>query len=325
MARFSGKAIECIQNGKSFFITTINSKNLKSMCFVSRKKEDPLKGFQRLLNSKRAKDIANYLDMNKGIIPSALILSAQDNAAIRFDKESMLVSFEKAKDSLLVIDGQHRLFGLYEAKEDYDIPVIVFQNLTSTEEVRLFIDINTTQKGVPSALLLDIKNQAGTETKLEEKQRNLFARLNEDSVLAGYLSPNESKVGKISRSVFNVATKPVFENGPLSHMGEDIIYKTVKNYLEAIDRIFKLSQDKEARLNKSIIFKAIFAVFNEVCEKCLLKYQNVKIESLEEYLEPLKEMNYSEYIGTNKSTEAKVINDIRKSLREPVVFSEDML
>ncbi len=245
MARFSGKAIECIQNGKSFFITTINSKNLKSMCFVSRKKEDPLKGFQRLLNSKRAKDIANYLDMNKGIIPSALILSAQDNAAIRFDKESMLVSFEKAKDSLLVIDGQHRLFGLYEAKEDYDIPVIVFQNLTSTEEVRLFIDINTTQKGVPSALLLDIKNQAGTETKLEEKQRNLFARLNEDSVLAGYLSPNESKVGKISRSVFNVATKPVFENGPLSHMGEDIIYKTVKNYLEAIDRIFKLSQDKK--------------------------------------------------------------------------------
>ncbi len=56
-----------------------------------------------------------------------------------------------------------------------------------------------------------------------------------------------------------------------------------------------------------------------------MKYQNVKIESLEEYLEPLKEMNYSEYIGTNKSTEAKVINDIRKSLREPVVFSEDML
>lgn len=325
MARFSGKAIECIQNRKSFFITTINSKNLKEMCFVSRKKEDPLKGFQRLLNSKRAKDIANYLDMNKGIIPSALILSAQDNAGIRFDKENMIVSFEKTKDSLLVIDGQHRLFGLYEAKEDYDIPVIVFQNLTSTEEVRLFIDINTTQKGVPSALLLDIKNQAGTETKLEEKQRNLFTKLNEDSVLAGYLSPNESQVGKISRNVFNVATKPIFENGPVSNMGEEIIYKTVKNYLEAIDRIFKLSQDKQARLNKSIIFKGIFAVFNEVCEKCLLKYQNVKIESLEEYLDPLKEISYSEYIGTNKSTEAKVVNDIRKILREPVVFSEDML
>ena len=314
MARFSQKAIECSQNGKSFFITIINSNKLKEMCFVSRKKEDPLKGFQRLLNPKRAKDIANYLDMNKGVIPSALIVSAQDNADIRFDKKNMSVSFEKVKDSLMVIDGQHRLYGLYEAKEDYDIPVIVFQNLTSSEEVKLFIDINTTQKGVPSALLLDIKSQAGTETKLEEKQRNLFDKLNKESVIAGNLLPNDSKAGKISRTVFNSSTKAIFENGPLSNMTEDVVFKAVSNYLEAIDKIFKLSKDKEARLNKSVIFKSVFTVFNEVCEKCLLKYGNVKTKSLEEYLNPLIELNYSEYIGTNKATEAKIVNDIRKCL-----------
>lgn len=325
MARFSQKAIECSQNGKSFFITIINSNKLKEMCFVSRKKEDPLKGFQRLLNPKRAKDIANYLDMNKGVIPSALIVSAQDNADIRFDKKNMSVSFEKVKDSLMVIDGQHRLYGLYEAKEDYDIPVIVFQNLTSSEEVKLFIDINTTQKGVPSALLLDIKSQAGTETKLEEKQRNLFDKLNKESVIAGNLLPNDSKAGKISRTVFNSSTKAIFENGPLSNMTEDVVFKAVSNYLEAIDKIFKLSKDKEARLNKSVIFKSVFTVFNEVCEKCLLKYGNVKTKSLEEYLNPLIELNYSEYIGTNKATEAKIVNDIRKCLREPMMLNEDML
>ena len=325
MARFSQKAIECSQNGKSFFITIINSNKLKEMCFVSRKKEDPLKGFQRLLNPKRAKDIANYLDMNKGVIPSALIVSAQDNADIRFDKKNMSVSFEKVKDSLMVIDGQHRLYGLYEAKEDYDIPVIVFQNLTSSEEVKLFIDINTTQKGVPSALLLDIKSQAGTETKLEEKQRNLFDKLNKESVIAGNLLPNDSKAGKISRTVFNSSTKAIFENGPLSNMTEDVVFKAVSNYLEAIDKIFKLSKDKEARLNKSVIFKSVFTVFNEVCEKCLLKYGNVKTKSLEEYLNPLIELNYSEYIGTNKATEAKIVTDIRKCLREPMMLNEDML
>ena len=35
------------------------------------------------------RSIANYLDMNKGVIPSALIVSAQDNADIRFDKKNM--------------------------------------------------------------------------------------------------------------------------------------------------------------------------------------------------------------------------------------------
>ena len=84
---------------------------------------------------------------------------------------------------------------------------------------------------------MDIKNQAGTETKLEEKQRKLFDELNKGSVLAGYLLPNESKTGKISRTVFNSSTKPLFESGPISKYSEEIIYKTVKNYLEALDRV----------------------------------------------------------------------------------------
>jgi len=209
MARMSLNAIECKQNEMSFCVAIINSSVLKQMCFVSRKKEDPLKGFQRLLNAKRAKDIANYLDNTKGIIPSALIVSAQDNAKLRYDKKNLKLSFEVVEESFLVIDGQHRLYGLCEAKNDYDIPVIIFENLKSSDEVKLFIDINTTQKGVPMALILDIKKQAGTETKLEERQRELFDKLNSDSVIAGYLLPNESKAGKISRTVFNASTKSI--------------------------------------------------------------------------------------------------------------------
>lgn len=324
MARFSMKAIECKQNNNSFVITVMSSKDLRDMCFVSRKKEEPIKGFQRLLNKKRAKDIASYLDVANGIIPSAIIVSAQDNAKMRFDAKTSKVSFEKTKESLMVIDGQHRLFGLIEAQKEYDIPVVVFNSLNTNDEVKLFIDINTTQKGVPTALILDIKNQAGTETKLEEKQRKLFDELNKDSVLAGLLLPNESKVGKISRTVFNGSTKVVFENGPVSQYSEDIIYKTVKNYLEATDRIFKLSNNKEARLNKTILFKSVMAIFNEVCEKCLIKYKDLKVESLSDYLEPLMELNFDEYIGTNKATENKIIGDMRSLLREPIQVVEDM-
>ena len=71
MARISISAIKCEQNSIVFYIAALSSSVLKEMCFVSRKKEEPIKGFQRLLNKKRAKDIANYLDHAKGVIPSA--------------------------------------------------------------------------------------------------------------------------------------------------------------------------------------------------------------------------------------------------------------
>lgn len=324
MNRTTTKAIMCTQNGQNFYITSISSKYLKEMCFVSRKREEPVKGFQRLLNPKRAKDIADYLDTNKGSIPTAVIVSAQDKAKLKYDKKNMDLSFEVLAESFLVIDGQHRLYGLFEAKNIYDIPVIIFDNLNSSQEIRLFIDINTTQKGVPSALLLDIKAPAGTETKLEERQRKLFDKLNENSVMAGFLSPNESKAGKITRTAFNACTAQIFQDGIISDMGDDIIYKTTKNYLAAIKRNFDLSENKDARLNKTVIFKSVLNAFNEVCEKCLLKYQNLKIETLEEYLEPLQKLPFSEYLGTNKATEAKILNDIRSFLKEPVTMSEDM-
>src|SRR5690606_26109779 len=107
-------------------------------------------------------------------------------------------------------DGQHRLFGYFLAKNDYEVPVIIFDNLTIPEEVNLFIDINTTQKSVPTTLLLDIKNLTGKENSLESKQRALFDMLNKSSVMTGLMSPAKTQVGKISRVTFNKATSNLF-------------------------------------------------------------------------------------------------------------------
>lgn len=123
MTRVSVPAIKCNQNGRLFYVAVLSSDILKEMCFVSRKKEEPIKGFQRLLNQRRASDIASYLDDSKGVIPSSLILSAQDNANIRFNDNNNSLSFEVVRDSLMVIDGQHRLYGLLQAHKTYKIPV----------------------------------------------------------------------------------------------------------------------------------------------------------------------------------------------------------
>ena len=317
-------AIQCTQNDRSFYISVLPSDVLKKTCFVSRRKEDPVKGFQRLLSESRAKNIAQYLDSGKEVIPSAVILSAQRNSKFKFDKKSNRIKFEEVEDGMLVIDGQHRLFGLFESDKIYEFPVVIFSDLELQAEVKLFIDINTTQKGVPAALLLDIKDIAGRDTPIEERQRILFEKLDEDSVLSGYLLKSESKTGKISRSVFNTATKSIFEAPFFSGYKDEVIYKTVKNYLQAVQLTFQKSRNENAKIGKSVFFRAIMNIFVDTSEKVLDKYKNLKTESFEDYIEPLQDINFNEYTGSNNATVAKATAEMKKLLQSSITLSEDM-
>lgn len=123
MSRISIKALTCKQNQKTFYVTVMNSDNLREMCFVSRKSQDAKKGFQRLLNAKRAKAIAAYLDNGEGVIPPALILSAQPLAQIHYNPDSYELTMERKANTLLVLDGQHRLYGLLEAEKSMIFPL----------------------------------------------------------------------------------------------------------------------------------------------------------------------------------------------------------
>lgn len=308
------KGLECTQNDKTFYVTILPNDVLRDVCFISRRDEDAEKGFQRTLNESRAKDIAKYLDENNGTIPSALILSAQDNSKFRFDTESGRVMFQTNSNSFMVLDGQHRLYGLLKAQKKYVIPVVIFNELNTTAEVNLFIDINTTQKGVPTTLLLDIKNLSGRETKKEEKQRDLFDRLNTDSVLAGLMSPAKSKVGKITRVSFNQASSELFESGFFQDKDIDTIYKGVKNYLEAAEIIFKRSKSDKAKLTNSTLFRSLFAIFNEIIDGALKDNGDLKVESLTNRLDPISRISFDLYTGTSNATFNRVVSDMRKEL-----------
>lgn len=308
------KAIECKQNGKAFYLTVLENTLLKDTCFVSRRDEDSKKGFQRNLNNSRAKDIAKYLDELKGVIPSVLILSAQDVANFAFSRKSNEVSFKTNEKSFMVLDGQHRLYGLMLAGKVYSVPVVIFSELTTTDEVNLFVDINTTQKGVPTTLLLDIKNLTGRETKKEERQRVLFDRLNKNSVIAGLMSPTKSQVGKITRLSFNQATNELFDTGFYQYKDDLTIYKGVKNYLEAVEIVFNNSKSSKAKITNTNLFRAIFAIFKDITDKSLKEYGDLKVESLVNCLEPISRISFDSYTGTSNAAVQKIISDMKDEL-----------
>ncbi len=221
------------QNHYKFYSLTVPSDVLGHTSFVTGRIDDPVEGFQRRLDEKRAREIAAYVDSGF-TIPSAVILSAQPEANLIVKPGGRALQFKRHPKAFLVLDGQHRIWGYRLAKSHLRVPVIIYQGLSRKEETRLFIDINTKQRPVPNELLLDIKHLADMETDVDTLFRELFDMFNKDrqSVLFGLLSPHERTTGKVSRTTFNSAFSSVSEL--MEGKSTDELYPVFNAYFWAV-------------------------------------------------------------------------------------------
>ena len=165
-------AILVPQGDVRFYTLAMPTTVLAQTCVVDDYRGNPLDGFQRTLDEKRAKEIAAYINAGH-TIPTAIVLSAQPEAELRYARKTRTLKFKVTPASFLVLDGQHRVYGFNFCKP-LRVPVVIYNNLTRQEEAKLFMDINTKQRPVPSELLLAIKRLAATETPPEKLRRDVF-------------------------------------------------------------------------------------------------------------------------------------------------------
>ena len=254
------------QGKHTFYSLTIPSDVLAQSCFVSTRDEDPIKGFQRVLDEKRAIEIATYIDGGLGTIPNAIILSAQPDAKLIIDGKKKTLGFQSGR-SFLVLDGQHRVYGFTMAKTSLRVPVIIYNNLSRRDETRLFIDINTKQRAVSNELLLDIKSLAEYENDAETVMRELFDSFLNDPVspLLGKLTPASRSAGKLTRVTFNQAFKPLI---PMFSQSQDdnVVYEATKTYLLAFVGGLQKIKSADAVTNATV-FKAIMQLFPEAARR----------------------------------------------------------
>lgn len=259
--RYSASLIQ--QANKQFYNLTIPTDILARCCFVTTRDEDPIAGFQRVLDIKRAKDIATYIDDESGTIPGSIILSAQPEAQLKLIGGGKTVEFTFSPKAFLVLDGQHRVYGFHLAEKAVRVPVVVYSDLTPTEEVRLFIDINTKQRQVPNELLLDIKKLADREHDKEILLREIFDLYSQEqsSGLLGLTSSSSRQKDKISRVTFNLAFKPVlpvFNNPTATH-----VFGVTNLYLSAFIDVLK-EIGLEGKITAPVVFRAAMDLFPEV-------------------------------------------------------------
>ena len=136
-----------------------------------------------------------------------------------------------------------------------------YENLSKRDETRLFIDINSKQKGVPTELLLDIKKMAEYENDTEQYLRELFDTflVENDSSLYNKLSASKREKGKITRSVFNTALKPLVKVFGNKRPVE--VYEIINAYLIAFNEGILMPHKLEEQAFNTTVFKAIAGFF----------------------------------------------------------------
>lgn len=304
------------QGRHRFYTLTIPSDVLARTCFVIDRDEDPIEGFQRLLDKDRAQQIADYIDAGFGTIPTSIVLSAQEGSEFEYNSKTRTVKFNDNKKSFLVLDGQHRVYGFNLAKSDLRVPVVIYNGLSRTEESRLFIDINTKQRPVPNELLLDIRKLADYRNDIETRLGDIFDLFatEPDSPLIGSMSPSKRKKNQLSRVTFNAALKPIL--GLFGEAETVDIYKVLSAYITAL--LSKSSErDLEIEITAPIAFRAILSIFPDIAQRVRDKHStDYTSDNFAEVIENmLKNVKHSSIknIGNSVSVYAKVFTDAMKT------------
>ena len=309
------------QGRHKFYTLSMPSDVLAECCTVDTRAENPIEGFQRKLDPRRADDIARYIDQDLGTIPSSIVLSAQASAELTYSRKRRSITFKKTPTSFLILDGQHRVYGFAKAKSTLRVPVVIYNSLTRAEECKLFIDINTTQRPVPNELLLDIKRLAETETTEESILTDVFDLFSNesDSPLLGMMSPTQKAKGKISHVTFNAAMSSVLSAFPTSDAKG--VYRVVSAYLTVwLEHLRRLNG--ASWITNPILFRAILFVFQDVAQRVADRFgPNYSVQNFREVLEPFLTKLKSTTLRTPGTSYLTVSANFKKMLRGQFTIS----
>jgi len=267
-------ALEFKQNDQTLYCFLLTAKTIYARFDVSRRIDDKEKGYQRSFSSTRVKQIARYIDKDKGILPNSILVNL-DADTFRYENDKLILNENGSLG--FIIDGQHRVWGANDAKEDILLPVVATAGLDNVEQAKLFIKINQSQKGVPASLYLDLL--ALTDGVVEDfddegvpaqrRSVELAKRLNEeeDSPLLELIRTTGDSGRGISLSEFVTQSKNLVDpkNGKFLNYGFEQQYSIFKIYFKAIKAVFLAEwEDEKSLILKTVGFGGLMEAFYEI-------------------------------------------------------------
>jgi DNA sulfur modification protein DndB len=170
--KISIPAIEGDMGNKKYYMFSISPEILLKIGFIlhrSKANAAEFPTYQRLLKPQRLRGITKFIDEG-GYFPNSIIINFNTTKKNKLvftgnrqgdDTLAKLGTLEipNAHAIAYIIDGQHRLYGYANSKflRSNTIPVVAFDGLESTEQLKMFMDINENQTKVSADLRLDLE------------------------------------------------------------------------------------------------------------------------------------------------------------------------
>jgi DGQHR domain-containing protein len=161
------------QQGQDMYVTVLSGKTIAALSDVdSVDRYDG--GYQRPRDVGRCKDLKEYIDTVKGLVPGAILLNVrpEKETGLKYSKlgEQDGVEFGAMElpDGKFAwqIDGQHRVGAFELLESDLLVPVVLLSGLPRRKEAEIFNVVNSKQKNVSASLrYYDLMEFAGEEVK----------------------------------------------------------------------------------------------------------------------------------------------------------------
>lgn len=166
----------------TFYSFLISPHDLLRIAYISHmgRSNDDLDTYQRMVKPTRLKSIGAFIDEG-GTFPTNIVVNIKRDG-LRFDLKDRfgdtatgMLELPGQYGSAWVIDGQHRLYGYAYAGRDAEedrsvVSVLAYENLPSTAEIKMFVDINTQQVKVQSNLVKELVSNLDIEDEDPRKR-----------------------------------------------------------------------------------------------------------------------------------------------------------
>lgn len=161
-----------------FYVGVMRADNLLSICEFDYRRMQYTSGYidflgiQRELSKKRIKEIKQYVSTIDACFPTSVVISIDEKCARVEDTDVVGVKILKIFDYVdeqapelsikleevaSIIDGQHRLKGLEEAKKsDFEVSISIFIGPDDATDAMLFSIVNLAQTKVNRSLVYDL-------------------------------------------------------------------------------------------------------------------------------------------------------------------------
>lgn len=330
--------LQVIQNKITMLVFVTTVKMIYERFDVSRRIDDKKLGYHRSFSKTRIKEIKNYINQEQGIMPNSILVNI-DEGKFNYQENNNLLILEDTDSLGLIIDGQHRVNGCYDANPDFQLMVIATLGLSVKEQARLFITINKTQKGVPASLYLDLMNLLegdiedfdGEGVSAERRAREIAIRLNETDE-----SPLYERIRTTGESGFGISlnefvnqirnyVKP--KTGKLANLGFEQQYKVFEIYFRCIKAVFLEQWDNPTSyILETVAFGGLMQAFDEIFNVVMQKYQRFNTENTIKVLELIQDFKFDKDNlpsgGVFKAQEKvgeNIVSELKNAVREDFV------